>query len=214
MVIITRNSAGKAMNAQPRPTPDDTRARIIEAADSLFRRLGFAKTAVADIAAELGMSPANVYRFFSSKNAIVEAICQRYLGEIEAGAWAVLHAKASAAARIERLFLEILAYHSKNFIDEKRVHDIVLVAIEHSWTAIAAHKDVIGTILERMVRDGVETGEFETADPRETADLMLRSMMCFTHPILIGQCMDEGEDLEAAARASVRFLLRAITPQS
>jgi AcrR family transcriptional regulator len=202
------------MNAQPRPTPDDTRARIIEAADGLFRRLGFAKTAVADIAAELGMSPANVYRFFSSKNAIVEAICQRCLGEIEAGAWAVVHSKASAAARIERLFLEILAYHSKNFMSEKRVHDIVLVAIEHSWTAISAHKDVIGTIVERMVRDGVETGEFEVVDPRETAELILRSMVCFTHPLLIGQCVEEGEDLEAAARASVRFLVRAITPRS
>ena len=202
------------MNAQPRPKPDDTRARIIETADSLFRRLGFAKTAVADIAAELGMSPANVYRFFSSKNAIVEAICQRYLGEIEAGAWAVVHAKASAAARIERLFLDVLAYHSKNFISEKRVHDIVLVAIEHSWTAISAHKDVIRAIIERMVRDGVESGEFEAVDPRETADLILRSMVCFTHPVLIGQCMDEGEDLEAAARASVRFLMRGITPRS
>jgi AcrR family transcriptional regulator len=201
------------MTPQPRPRSDDTRARIIEAADNLFRRLGFAKTAVADIAAELGMSPANVYRFFSSKNAIVEAICQRYLGEIEAGAWAVVHANAPAAARIERLFLEILAYHSKNFLREKRVHDIVLVAIEHSWTAISAHKDVIRTIIERMVRDGVKTGEFEAVDAHETADLMLRSMVCFTHPVLIGQHMGEGEDLEAAARASVRFLLRAITPR-
>jgi len=201
------------MNPQPRPKPDDTRARIIEAADTLFRRLGFAKTAVADIAAELGMSPANVYRFFSSKNAIVEAICQRCLGEIEARAWAVVHAKASAAARIERLFLEILAYHSKNFISEKGVHDIVLVAIEHGWTAISAHKDLIRTIIERMVRDGVESGEFEAVDPRETAELILTSMVCFTHPILIGQCMEEGQDIEAGARASVRFLMRAITPR-
>lgn len=201
------------MSARPRPKPDDTRARIIEVADRLFRRLGFAKTAVADIAAELSMSPANVYRFFSSKNAIVEAICQRYLGEIEAGAWAVARAKTSAAARIERLFLEILASHSKNFINERRVHDIVLFAIEHSLTAISAHKDVIATIIERLVRDGVEAGEFEAVDPRETSDLALRSMVCFTHPVLIGQCMEQGEDLEAAARASVRFVLRAITPR-
>ena len=40
-------------------TPEDTRARIAETAEALFRRLGFAKTTVADIAAELGMSPAN-----------------------------------------------------------------------------------------------------------------------------------------------------------
>src|SRR5262249_38834611 len=68
---------------------DDTRERIMQTAEGLFRRLGFAKTAVADIAAELKMSPANVYRFFPSKNAIVEAICKRCLCEVEGKAWAV-----------------------------------------------------------------------------------------------------------------------------
>jgi hypothetical protein len=31
---------------------------------------------------------------------------------------------------------------------------------------------------------------------------------------LIGQCLQDGEDIEAAARAAVRFLLRAITPRN
>ena len=71
------------MSAQVKSKPDDTRVRIMDAAEALFRRLGFGKTAVADIAADLRMSPANVYRFFPSKNAIVEAICQRCLRELE-----------------------------------------------------------------------------------------------------------------------------------
>ena len=77
------------MNAQvqARAKPDDTRERIMETAEALFRRLGFAKTAVADIAAELKMSPANIYRFFDSKNAIVEAICRRCLSAAEEKAW-------------------------------------------------------------------------------------------------------------------------------
>ena len=62
------------MNALPKTKSDDTRDRIMDVADRLFRQLGFAKTTVADIAAELDMSAANVYRFFASKNAIVEAI--------------------------------------------------------------------------------------------------------------------------------------------
>src|ERR1700687_3889254 len=103
------------MRPQAKTKPDDTRARIIETADALFRRLGFAKTAVADIAGELGMSPANVYRFFASKNAIVEAICQRHLGIIENEAWKVTRSRAPAATRLERLFLEIAAYHERNF---------------------------------------------------------------------------------------------------
>src|SRR5262249_53536022 len=97
---------GGVMNPQAKIKPDDTRARIMDTAEALFRRLGFAKTAVADIAAELKMSPANVYRFFPSKNAIVEAICQRCLGELEDRAWAVARSRGPAAERIERLVLE------------------------------------------------------------------------------------------------------------
>src|SRR3954462_15233783 len=117
------------MNAQVKTKPDDTRARIVESAEALFRRLGFTKTAVADIAAELGMSPANVYRFFSSKNAIVEAICQRCLGDLDSKAWAGARSRGPAADRNTRLFLEIFRDHKENLSTEKRVHDIVLVAM-------------------------------------------------------------------------------------
>src|SRR5438309_3079301 len=149
------------MNPQVKLRPDDTRARIMETADALFRRLGFAKTTVADIAAELGMSPANVYRFFPSKVAIVEAICHRCLAEVDEKAWAVARSKAPAGVRLERLILEILAYHRENLMTEQRVHDIVLVAIEQNWEAVRAHKEAMRTVVEVILRDGVAAGEFE-----------------------------------------------------
>ena len=138
------------MNPQVKVSPDDTRARIMDTAEALFRQLGFAKTAVADIAAELKMSPANVYRFFPSKNAIVEAICRRCLSEVEGKAWAVARSKGPVAQRMERLFLEILAYHKENLLIEHRVNEIVVFAIEHMWDTIRAHKDVMrSTIADR-----------------------------------------------------------------
>ena len=200
------------MNPQVRTKPDDTRARIMETAEALFRRLGFNKTTVADIAAELGMSPANVYRFFASKNAIVEAFCKRCLSEVEEKAWVVARSKAPAAQRIERLILEILAYHKENLVTEQRVNELVVAAIEHSWDAIRAHKQIMQNVAELILRDGIEAGEFEPVDPRDTAELIMRSVVVFTHPLLVGQCLEEGQDLEAEARASVRFLLRAISP--
>ena len=201
------------MNPQVRTKPDDTRARIMETAEGLFRRLGFAKTAVADIAAELKMSPANVYRFFSSKNAIVEAICRRCLSEVEGKAWAAARAKGPAGQRMERLILEILAYHKENLLIEHRVNEMVLFAMDHMWDTIRAHKEVVRNATELILRDGVESGEFEPVEPQATADLIMRSVLCFTHPVLVGQCLEEGQDMEAEARASVRFLLRAITPR-
>jgi len=201
------------MNPQVRTKPDETRARIIEAAEALFRRLGFAKTAVADIAAELDMSPANVYRFFASKNAIVEAICKRCLSEVEEQAWTVARSKAPAADRLERLILEILAYHKENFATEQRVNELVVAAIEQSWDSIRAHKDVMRNVMELILRDGIAAGEFEPVDPRETAEQIMRAVIAFTHPLLVGQCLEEGEDIDAQARSSIRFLLRAITPR-
>src|SRR5712692_4346034 len=181
------------MNAQVKTKPDDTRSRIVETADALFRRLGFAKTAVADIAAELGMSPANVYRFFPSKNAIVEAICRRCLSQLDENAWAVARSRGTATARLERLVLEILNYHKENLLTDK---------------------EVIRNVVELILRDGIEAGEFEPVDPHETARLLMRSLVAFMHPVLISQCLAHEEDVEAEARASVRFLLRAITPRS
>jgi AcrR family transcriptional regulator len=202
------------MPAQAKIKPDDTRARIMEAAEALFRRLGFAKTAVADIAAELKMSPANVYRFFPSKNAIIEAICQRCLAECEERAWAVARSRGSAAERAERLVLEILAYHKENHLTDQRVNDMVLAAIELSWGAIRAHKEHIRMVLEAILREGIERGEFEPVDPRETSRLMMISLVHFCHPVLVAQYLQDQGDIEADARASVRFLLRAITPRS
>jgi AcrR family transcriptional regulator len=207
-------NAESAMTAQIRTKPDDTRARIMDTAEALFRRLGYAKTAVADIAGELKMSPANVYRFFPSKNAIIEAICQRCLGELEDRAWAVARSRGSAAERLERLVLEILAYHRENHLTDQRVNDMVLAAIELSWGAIRAHKEHMRMVVEAVVREGIERGEFERVDPRETSRLMMISLVNFCHPVLVAQYLQDEGDLEADARATIRFLLRAITPKS
>jgi len=202
------------MNPQLKAKPDDTRARIVEAAEALFLRLGYAKTAVADIAADLKMSPANVYRFFPSKNAIVEAICQRCLSEVEEQVWAIARSKAPAADKLERLVLDILKYHKENLLTETRVHDIVLVAMENSWAAIRAHKETVRTIVEVILRDGVAAGEFEAIDPRQVSEQFMRATISFCHPFLVGQALQDGEDLEAAARSGVRFVVRAVTPRS
>ena len=61
----------------------DTRERILVVAERLFRQIGYQKTTVADIAKELRMSPANVYRFFDSKKSIHEGVARALMGEVE-----------------------------------------------------------------------------------------------------------------------------------
>jgi AcrR family transcriptional regulator len=204
---------GIPVNVQTKTRPEDTRARIMETADTLFRRLGYAKTTVADIAAELRMSPANIYRFFPSKTAIVQAMCQRCLNEAEDRIWGIARSRGPAGARLERLELELLAYHKENLLEDQKISEVVQIAMEESWAAILAHKEVIRNAIELILRDGVEAKEFESIDPRETSALIMRAFASFCHPALLAQGLQEGNDLESEARALIRFLLRAITPR-
>jgi TetR/AcrR family transcriptional repressor of uid operon len=50
--------------------------RILEAAKACFVRTGFQRTSMQQICAEAGMSPGALYRYFPSKEAIIEAICE------------------------------------------------------------------------------------------------------------------------------------------
>ena len=58
----------------------DVRERILVTAERLFREIGYQKTTVADIAKEMRMSPANVYRFFDSKKSIHEGVARALMG--------------------------------------------------------------------------------------------------------------------------------------
>jgi AcrR family transcriptional regulator len=204
------------VNLQVKARLEDTRTRIMDVADGLFRQLGFAKTTVADIAGQLQMSPANVYRFFPSKEAIVQSICRRCLSQLEEKVWTIGRSRGPAADRIEQVVLEVVRYHKENLMAEKRVHDIVLVAIESNWDAIETHKDVIRNICELILRDGIASGEFEAVDPAETSRLMMRAFVAFMHPLLLAHCVQQefenDAEIEAEARKTVRFVLKAITP--
>jgi AcrR family transcriptional regulator len=53
---------------------DTVRTQIVDAAKKRFSHFGYAKTTMAEIAADCSMSPGNLYRFFPGKLDIAEAI--------------------------------------------------------------------------------------------------------------------------------------------
>src|SRR5689334_23495178 len=85
----------------------DTRERILVVAERLFRQLGYQKTTVADIAKELRMSPANVYRFFDSKKSIHEGVARTLMGEVEVEARRIAAQPGPAKPRLRELLKTI-----------------------------------------------------------------------------------------------------------
>lgn len=58
-------------------TLSERQLRILDAAERVFARAGFHAATMQDVAAEAGMSPGNLYRYFSSKDAIIAGMSER-----------------------------------------------------------------------------------------------------------------------------------------
>lgn len=59
-----------------RPLEDERRLRILAAAERAFLAYGFHAATMNQVAEEAGMSAGNLYRYFPSKEAIVEGLCE------------------------------------------------------------------------------------------------------------------------------------------
>jgi len=193
-----------------RTDPDKVRARILEVAEEHFRRIGYHKTSVADIASELGMSPANVYRFFPCRDAINEAICRRVVNEVAEIAFTIARTRAPALEKLEELLTAVHHHNKMTLLKEKHMHDLIVAAMQENWAVIKAHIEQMVTIFEAIIREGIKAGGFEVEDPAEAARAVKTAFIPFFHPILIEQCLQHGEDTEAGLREQIRFILKAL----
>lgn len=182
--------------------------RILDAAERLFKHYGYTKTNVADIAKDLGMSPANIYRFFASKSDIHQALCRRMLSAAYDMAAAIAERGGSACGRLKDFTLGQFQITRDTMLDDRKVHEMVVVAMEQNWPAIEEHIEAIRLIVERIIEEGIAAGEFRDQEPALAAENFMSATVLLCHPQLVAKCLAETrigkpEDL-------IEFALRAL----
>ena len=169
----------------------DTRERILVVAERLFRQIGYQKTTVADIAKELRMSPANVYRFFDSKKAIHEGVARGLMGEVEVAAQQVAARPRPASAKLRELMTTIHRMNSERYVGDSKLHEMVAIAMEEDWASCVAHMETITGTIGGVIAEGAASGEFDVTDVPLAAMCACTAMMRFFHPQMIAQCVEK-----------------------
>lgn len=186
----------------------DTRRDIVATAHRLFTTIGYRKTTVADIAAELSMSPGNVYRFFDSKRSINEAVADGLLTEIGDELEAIANRPgASAIERLEALLRTLARLSEQRFMTNKRMYDMVEDAMAESWGVCQRYIERVGVILGGLIEEGRASGEFTVADSKAAALCVHSAMVCYSHPAMIAQ---SAEHEKATIDEIVAFALRGL----
>ncbi|HTV34396.1 MAG TPA: TetR/AcrR family transcriptional regulator [Methylocella sp.] len=198
--------AGEVRDVQE-PRSEETYAQLIGVAERLFQLIGFQKTTVADIAREMRMSPANVYRFFATKSQINEAVCKSLLGRIEAEAEKIAASRDSAAERLRHLFEYVGKAHIRQYRLSRKLHDLIDAAVTENWAIMSQHSERMRAILETIIAGGMDQGEFARADPRLAASIINTICIRFCHPRLI---VEYENDIEPSLDQMITFCLEGL----
>ncbi len=164
---------------------DDARARIINAAKTLFGRYGFRRTSLADIAAEARRSKSSLYHYFASKAELFRAVVN---AEMEVLSQRVREAVAKAdspQAKLKAFVLTRMQVARKLASAYATLHEEYLDHLgfveRFREQAFRGEVKTISGILEK----GVETGAFEIADVGLAAHTIAVALKGLEYPWMV-----------------------------
>ncbi|VEI20304.1 transcriptional regulator BetI [Serratia plymuthica] len=202
----------KHMNAlSPRgPLDHSVRDQIVEAATDHFGHFGYEKTTVSDLAKAIGFSKAYIYKFFDSKQAIGEVICANRLAMIMDIVNSALADAPTASEKLRRLFKALTEAGSDLFFHDRKLYDIAAVAARDRWPSAAAYDESLRQLIQHILLEGRQSGEFERKTPLDEAtqaiSLVMRPYIC---PL---QLQNNLENAAAAAVLLSALILRSMAP--
>src|SRR5450432_3599927 len=164
---------------------DSVRTQIVDAAKKRFSHFGYAKTTMAEVAADCAMSPGNLYRFFPGKLDIAEAIAtEDYCKHLDHLRKLAVSPGKDARTRLHDLLFEELrrTYH-KLEKDPRAFEMATVIAHERpqyaNWMLGNERK-----ILVELLDEAERRGEFVSEDKETTAEMIQAATMKFRYPQL------------------------------
>jgi AcrR family transcriptional regulator len=201
--------AGKAAPLRG-PAEHSVRDQIVKAARECFAHYGYAKTTVADLAREIGFSKAYIYRFFESKQAIGEAICGDCLDALFNQVRDTVDQGQDATDKLRRFAKTVTAAGVELFFSDRKLYEIAAHASSENWSTAQAYTDQLQALLEDILKEGRESGEFERKTPLdETRRAIFYALKPFIDPVFLERSLDLLPDAQAEVTG---LILRSLAP--
>ncbi len=189
-------------------TEEPIRTSIVNAAEARFAEYGYTKTTLNEIAAEAGMSAANLYRFFENKLDIAAAVARRLLARREAALHAALQGEQAAALQLQAYILTALRFDRELEAGAPHLAKMLEKLIEERKELAVAQRKARQELLTRLVQSGIKNGEFAPGDAAQIAQTLRAALILFETPALHRQYPQA--EIERLAQQVVTVLLQGL----
>ncbi|ABR59217.1 TetR family transcriptional regulator [Sinorhizobium medicae] len=168
----------------PRPAVEKTlmRQRFVMAAEEILRENGGARLALADVAARLGMSQSNSYRYFPDRQALISMLAENWFAGVEDEVTAAVVAESEPDGQVTAWVLRTMRAKCERYDADPSLFLAYLRLAGGEAEAVARH---VGRLRE-IIRPAVATLTGET-EAEDALILLEDATILFRNPFLIAQ---------------------------
>lgn len=161
--------------------PDSASARLLALAEEHIRAHGFQRMRLVAVAEAAGMTHANVYRYFPSRDALADAVTVAWLKPIEAALLDAATAPDPAPDKLERMTLALAQAYRDRLEREPNLFALFVDAVEKARPAARKHRSRVRELLGRVVEEAIGE-DADRRDRERMMNLLFDSMHRFISP--------------------------------
>lgn len=189
---------------------ESTRVRLLVAAALEIRQIGPKRMTISGLAGRLGMSHANVYRYFHDKQAIIDAVLNAWLRTLETRLQEIVDGPDPADDKLERFLATLTRAYAETLVQDPALFHLLAEPGECA-SEPERHRKRIETFAERIVEEGNVTRLFSGGDTRRMAVLALDLAHRFCDPGTIWRGDRQQGALDSRRDRVIRWAVRALT---
>jgi AcrR family transcriptional regulator len=185
-----------------------TPERILDTAEEVLRRYGPAKATVLDVARSLGVSHGSVYRHFSSKTALRDAVTERWLARVSTPLAAIAAEAGPAPEILRRWLTQLSAEKRRRAREDPELFDTFHTIAAQARDVVAEHLQTLAAQITQIIESGIARDEFTVTDPAVAGRAVLQATARFHHPAHALEWSEPG--IDADYDAVIELILRGL----
>ena len=192
------------------PPAEPNEARLVDIARAHVRKFGHARTTVVGVAADAGMTHANVYRYFPSKTALLDEVVASGLRPLEARLREAADGADPAHDKLERMLIAVHRDYRAKLDEDPALFDLLIEALAKNRPSARKHRARVQSEIQRVLEEGVASGAFAMTDRRRAMSLIFDAAHRFIHPVALRLDRDAAAGAVASRFEAVLATLRAL----
>ena len=162
------------------------KTEILIAAQERFRNFGYGKTTMAEIATDVNMSAANLYRYFDNKQDIAAECASQCMDDLNGLLENVVSLPNLDRPQRLHLFVQTcMRYHFDMMHEAPRLNELVENITTNHTQLIHERNQNMEKQIASILQQAVKSGEFQVENIERTASAILRATVYFTVPLFM-----------------------------